>query len=104
MVIPRQPDRLVVDGGHVGLAHVAGIAGRRPSWWTDAACRGVGSAVFFLDRGGDTRPALALCAECPVTSECAAAGAGEDFGVWAGTTPQQRKATRRSTRPAAGAT
>jgi hypothetical protein len=98
MVIPRQPDRLVVDGGHVSLAHVAGIAGRRPSWWTDAACRGVGSAAFFLDRGGDTRPALALCAGCPVIAECAAAGAAEEFGIWAGTTPTERKAIAKARR------
>jgi hypothetical protein len=91
VVTPRQAERLVVEGGHVGLAHVAGIAGRRPSWWASAACRGVGVAAFFLDRGGDTRPALALCARCPVTAECAEAGRNEPHGIWAATTPQQRK-------------
>ena len=45
----------------------------RPPWHREAACRGVGAPVFFIERGGDIRPAKALCSVCPVTAQCKAA-------------------------------
>lgn len=69
---------------------------RRPAWHSEAACRGVGPGVFFLGRGGDTRPARALCASCTTTEDCRTASA-EELGIWAGTTGRAR-------RPAAGQT
>jgi WhiB family redox-sensing transcriptional regulator len=59
---------------------------RRPAWQADAACRGVGPDVFWTGRGGDNKPAKALCALCPVVGECRdyAAEIGAEGGVWAG--------------------
>lgn len=37
-------------------------------WRLDAACRGQDTEVFFPTV--DARPALEICASCPVTSEC----------------------------------
>lgn len=59
---------------------------RRPSWWADAACRGVGVDVFFPERGQSTAPAKALCAGCSVRSDCMAEASANDerWGIWAG--------------------
>lgn len=74
----------------------------RPGWHSEAACRGVGADVFYGGRGGDTGPAKALCASCPVCAECLAAGvAGDEAGVWGGTTAHERRAIRSRSAPAA---
>jgi len=71
---------------------------RPPAWHREAACRGVGSAVFFPARGESLDPARSYCDRCPVTAECGEAGDGRDggFGVWGGMSAQQRKVGRRS--------
>ena len=70
----------------------------RPAWHQWAACRGVGPAFFFPERG-DGRPfaALAICKDCSVRSQCleAALEVPSMTGVWAGTTQQGRRAMRR---------
>lgn len=67
------------------------------AWMADAACRGAEIAIFFPERGDDVRPALALCARCPVRDECAgyAAQFGPTLhGIWAGTTGRARSQRR----------
>lgn len=80
--------------------------------WTDrAACRapGVDPELFFPPT--DTPPAAQLsaarqiCGSCPVRAECLrwALRTGEPAGIWAGTTPAERRLLRqtgRSQRPA----
>lgn len=66
----------------------------RPSWHAQAACRGVGPDRFYVAQGEDTRPARAMCADCPVSTPCAAAADG--YGIWAGTSPGQRRKARRA--------
>ncbi len=60
----------------------------RPAWFTQAACRGVGPEVFYVERGADVRPAKALCAACPVIDACRSYAAANhvDGGIWAGVT------------------
>ena len=63
----------------------------RPSWMAEAACRGEDTALFFIERGGSTTEAKALCAECPVKEPCLAYAIEHDLdGVWAGTTRRSR--------------
>ncbi|MFD0638181.1 WhiB family transcriptional regulator [Catenulispora yoronensis] len=78
-------------------------------WQESAACRGIDSARFFSPAGerGEARRqreqiARAICAECPVREECArfALSIGEEYGIWGGTTDQERIAMLR--RPRAG--
>ena len=39
--------------------------------------------------------AAALCAGCPLREQCLVDGLSEDFGVWGGEAPHQRRARRR---------
>lgn len=81
--------------------------------WTDwAACRrsGVDPEIFFpVSEAGpalnQVAEAKAICARCPVTSECLAWAlrAGEPVGVWGGTTPEERRYLRRAPLPKAPA-
>jgi hypothetical protein len=46
---------------------------RRPSWHSDAACRGIGAATFVLGRGANESimaRARAICDRCTVSEEC----------------------------------
>ncbi|MGH3423593.1 MAG: WhiB family transcriptional regulator [Nocardioidaceae bacterium] len=72
--------------------------------WTElAACRGTNPELFHPE--GSAGPALlqidaakAVCAQCPVKAECLdwAVRAGEAYGVWGGTTPEERRLLRRA--------
>jgi WhiB family redox-sensing transcriptional regulator len=37
------------------------------------------------------RKAKALCDECPVQAECLEAGMDEEYGIWGGLSPKQRR-------------
>lgn len=69
---------------------------RPPAWHADAACKDhptLTTSDFFVERGGDVRPALDVCSGCLVRTEClddamsdplrvgASGGLGRD--VWA---------------------
>lgn len=55
-----------------------------PRWWADAACRGMGTDLFFDP--ARLAEAERVCAACPVTAQCGrwAARQGVNAGVWAG--------------------
>lgn len=36
-----------------------------------------------------------ICMRCPVIAQCLRVGLREEFGIWGGTTPQQRRKIRR---------
>lgn len=70
-------------------------------WVRDARCAEVDGDLFFPDgKGqGNTRihaQAKAMCAACPVMSECREFGAGEEFGTWGGLTAHDRAQMRRA--------
>ena len=69
-------------------------------WAAYAACRGADPALFFAATdGGDTHMALRICAGCAVKEDCLdwALTAGMPYGVWGGTTEQQRRRLVRRT-------
>ena len=41
------------------------------------------------------KTAREICMTCPVIAKCLKAGLYEEFGIWGGTTPEQRKKLRR---------
>ena len=61
----------------------------RPAWQERAACRGMGTEMFFAERGQDVRPAKAICAGCTVTEACGSAA--QEFGIWAGVSGRVRR-------------
>lgn len=93
----------VVDADPFFAALVAGVdppdvvellAGRRPAWHANAACRGMGTELFFPEKGEDARPAKAICSTCPVAAPCGAATG--DHGIWGGMSPRERMRGRRA--------
>lgn len=72
--------------------------------YVDAACRGAGEVMFPLGREGSPgyerglAEAREICRGCPLLDECFAYAlrSGDDFSVLAGTTPDERRAMRRT--------
>lgn len=66
-------------------------------WQDDAACAGLDPRLFFPEPGVSVKDALAICATCPVKTECLdyAMSNVERFGIYGGTTAKQRKTLRR---------
>lgn len=73
-------------------------------WHVHAACLGVDTGLFFIDRSNTQRykAAVSICRQCPVRAEClndaltAERGLGVRlrYGVWGGLTPRQRTRLR----------
>jgi WhiB family transcriptional regulator, redox-sensing transcriptional regulator len=69
-----------------------------PDVWQDrAACFGIEPDVFFPVSEEEAGPALAFCTVCPIQRDCLAWALknGERYGVWGGTTEQQRRRLQR---------
>ena len=77
-----------------------------PAWHADAACRSHPGVNFFPDAGEPSGAAHALCFVCPVRARCLDAGlAGNERGIWGGTSYRSRSRLRRSgTTPSTEAT
>jgi hypothetical protein len=64
-----------------------------PVWMEFARCSG--TAVDFFDPK-QYQEARNICASCPVLEECKAHGlAHEQYGVWGGLSPEQRRKLRK---------
>jgi len=77
----------------------------RGSWAARGACRHADPELFFpVAPAGSALAQLArakkVCARCPVRTPCLefALETGQDFGVWGGTSEQERRVMRRSRR------
>jgi WhiB family redox-sensing transcriptional regulator len=66
------------------------------SWMVAAACRDLDPDLFFPDRGHSTSEARAVCADCPVRSDCLeyALESVEQQGIWGGTSETERRTIR----------
>lgn len=63
-----------------------------PEWRRQAACRGASTGIFFPQPGEDVRPAIAVCAGCPVREPCLAfALQSSQPGVWGGKSEKERR-------------
>lgn len=71
-------------------------------WQESAACKSMGTKLFYEERGHSVDVAKAICASCPVIEDCldfALQGSSYgDAGVWGGTTPEERRLIRRQRR------
>lgn len=77
------------------------------AWQLRGACRSQSPEDFFVsdaERGrrklADEARAKEVCAGCPVVPECLAHAMAvrEPYGIWGGTTPDERAAMRRAAR------
>lgn len=70
---------------------------QREPWMHAAACRGLNPELFHPQPGESSDQAKAVCAGCPVRTECLdyAMAHYELFGVWGGTSQKQRSQLRR---------
>lgn len=75
-----------------------------PGWEHRAACRGADGEIFFPVAAPNTGTwhaqaalALAYCDRCRVRLQCLAAAidGGIDWGIWGGTTPEERRTALR---------
>jgi WhiB family transcriptional regulator, redox-sensing transcriptional regulator len=74
----------------------------RSEWRSLSACRGEDPDLFFPAARTVTvfvqlARAKAICARCPVTDECLryALTTGQQYGVWGGTSEEERNSMRR---------
>jgi WhiB family redox-sensing transcriptional regulator len=68
----------------------------RKHWISRAACAGVDSSLFFPAKGENLDAAMAICAGCPVKTECLTFALEHDCqGIWGGTTARERARLRR---------
>ena len=66
-------------------------------WMVDARCLDADPEAFFPEKGGSTREAKRICADCPVTEHCLeyALANDERFGIWGGLSERERRRVRR---------
>lgn len=68
-------------------------------WRALAACDAFDPELFFPHPGSQTQTleAKEVCARCPVEDECLdwAMNSGEDYGIWGGKTPGERRHIKR---------
>jgi hypothetical protein len=71
-----------------------------PAWKLSAACA-TSTANFYPTRGESSRPAKAVCAECPVRQDCLdyAMANDEHYGIWGGLSEKERRRFRSGRNP-----
>lgn len=65
-------------------------------WWHHATCAGIGSDLFFVDKGDSTHDAKRACGMCPVREQCLADALCDDveYGIFGGLSPMARRPLR----------
>jgi WhiB family transcriptional regulator, redox-sensing transcriptional regulator len=78
------------------------------TWHAQAACLAIDPEFFFPNgTSGESLPqiqsAKSICHACPVREECLefALTSRQDYGIWGGTTEEERRSLRRSRQRAA---
>jgi len=63
------------------------------SWQDQALCAQSDAETFFPEKGGSTREAKRICANCEVKQDCLeyAIAQGERFGIWGGLSERERR-------------
>jgi WhiB family transcriptional regulator, redox-sensing transcriptional regulator len=82
------------------------LVNKQFAFMEEAACRGMGPDLFFLNEDEKSiniiklAEARTVCFKCKVQKECLDFATENNIksGIWAGTTPLQRKALRRERR------
>ena len=63
------------------------------SWQADALCAQTDPESFFPEKGGSTREAKKICAQCDVKAQCLEFALSIDarFGIWGGLSERERR-------------
>jgi WhiB family transcriptional regulator, redox-sensing transcriptional regulator len=66
-------------------------------WQERARCREFDPEIFFPEKGGSSREAKRICAECEVRIQCLnyALRRDERYGVWGGMSERERRRLKR---------
>jgi WhiB family redox-sensing transcriptional regulator len=69
----------------------------RLPWAGEAKCLQAEPETFFPEKGGSTREAKRICADCEVRQECLeyALANDERFGIWGGLSERERRKLKR---------
>ena len=66
-----------------------------PEWIHDALCAQIGTPeLWFPAKGGTAEPAKNICRDCPVQPQCLDYGMDQEFGIYGGYSPRERRAMR----------
>lgn len=67
------------------------------AWQAQALCAQTDPEAFFPEKGGSTREAKAVCAQCEVREQCLeyALQNDERFGIWGGLSERERRRLKR---------
>jgi len=91
----RRNPRLRWSEGAAG-PFLTGLDTGEPAAWQDfAACAETDPELFFPEKGGTCRLAKMICARCPVAAECLEYGFWDQFGIYGGLNPAERRRLRR---------
>ena len=93
------PANWAIDPLRLGvLGATTGVGDDNPlAWQADSLCTQTDPEAFFPEKGGSTRDAKRICAECGVRTECLeyALANDERFGIWGGLSERERRKFRR---------
>lgn len=98
----RPPWTALDEQIYTDLAELVEARRAQHTWRKDAACRGRPTWLFHPPRGDwqTLDAARAICAACVVRTQCAAASADEEAGIWAGVSARARRTARQAARQA----
>lgn len=68
------------------------------AWQAFALCAQVDPEAFFPEKGGSTRDAKRICANCEVENQCLdyALRNDERFGIWGGLSERERRKLKKA--------
>jgi len=92
------PANWFIDVLKLGVSGAYGDGETDPlAWHPDALCSQTDPEAFFPEKGGSTRDAKRICAQCTVKSECLeyALKNDERFGIWGGLSERERRRLRK---------
>lgn len=78
------------------MTAVAVVLGLSPDFVDDGLCTQTDPELFFPVKGGSTREAKKVCANCTVRAECLSYALEHDerFGIWGGLSERERRKLR----------
>jgi WhiB family redox-sensing transcriptional regulator len=95
----QMPVNWFVDVLKLGVAKAYGsdLDSDPLAWQEDALCAQTDPEAFFPEKGGSTRDAKRICAQCTVRAECLeyALKNDERYGIWGGLSERERRRLRR---------